>query len=365
MIKFLDLKNQYRSLKPEIDAAIAAVIEDTSFVNGPSVGQFEAAFAEALGAEHCIGVANGTDAIEIALEALDLPPLSEVVTAANSFIASAESITRTGHRVVFADVDPGTYTLDPLDVERRLTPRTKAILAVHLYGHPADMTALRQLAERHRLRLIEDAAQAHGAMFEGQSVGCLADIGTFSFYPGKNLGAYGDAGAIVTQDATLATRCRMIANHGRIEKYNHEFEGRNSRLDTLQAAILNAKLPYLERWVCRRNEVARQYLSRLDGVGDLVLPVIDSRVRHAFHLFVVRTERRDDLATHLRTAGVQVGIHYPIALPRLRAYAYLGQAVEGTHADSFAARVLSLPMGEHLSDSDIAVVCDAIKQFAW
>lgn len=365
MIKFLDLKNQYLNLKPEIDAAIAAVIDDASFVNGPPVGQFEAAFAATLGIEHCVGVANGTDAIEIALEALNLPPSSEVVTAANSFIASAESITRAGHRVVFADVDSGTYTLDPVDVERRLTPRTKAILAVHLYGHPADMTALRILAGRHGLRLIEDAAQAHGALFDGLSVGRLGDVGTFSFYPGKNLGAYGDAGAIVTQDQALATRCRMIANHGRVDKYNHEFEGRNSRLDTLQAAILNAKLPCLEQWVRRRNEVARMYLDQLRGVGDLILPVVDIRARHAFHLFVVRTERRDDLAAHLRSSGVEVGIHYPIALPRLRAYAYLGPGTECKIADSFAARVLSLPMGEHLADADVAMVCDAIRQFPW
>ncbi|MBE0594453.1 MAG: DegT/DnrJ/EryC1/StrS family aminotransferase, partial [Gemmatimonadales bacterium] len=236
MIKFLDLYAQYLSIKPDIDAAIANTIRDSAFIGGAGVEGFESSFAAFQSAEHCVGVGNGTDAIEIIIEALGLPRRSEVIVPANSFIASSEAVTRSGCRVVFADVDPRTYLLDPEDVRRRITSRTSAIMAVHLYGQPADMDRLRGIASERGLRIIEDCAQAHGAEYRGRRVGTLGDAGSFSFYPGKNLGAYGDGGAITTNDAALARQCRMIANHGRIDKYNHEFEGRNSRLDGLQAA---------------------------------------------------------------------------------------------------------------------------------
>lgn len=362
-VKFLDLHAQYLTIKADIDAAIAGVIRETAFVGGARITRFEERFAAYQQAAHCVGVANGTDAIEIALEALDLPRGAEVIVPANSFIASSESVTRSGLRVVFADVDPATLTLDVADVERRITPRTKAIMAVHLYGHPCDMDGLGALAKKHGLRIIEDSAQAHGAEYRGRRVGALGDVSTFSFYPGKNLGAYGDGGAICTHDAALAKRCRMIANHGRVDKYNHEFEGRNSRLDGLQAAILDVKLDHLDGWVTKRNELARAYLDGLAGIAGLTLPTIAPHVRHAFHLFVVRSPRRDALAAHLNSAGVQTGIHYPIALPKLAAYAYLGQAQENMRANRFDGESLSLPMGEHLSTADVAGVCKVIREW--
>lgn len=363
MIKFLDLHAQYRSIQPEIDAAIADVIARTAFIGGPDVVGFEKAFAAYQAVAHCIGVANGTDAIEIGLEALDLPKGSEVIVPANSFIASSEAVTRTGLKVVFADVDPETYTLDIADVRRRITPNTSAILAVHLYGHPCRMDELLEIARERGLKIVEDCAQAHGAEYRGQRVGGLGDFGAFSFYPGKNLGAYGDGGGITTNNEVLAQRCRMIANHGRTGKYDHQFEGRNSRLDALQAAILLAKLPYLDRWIERRNAVAQLYIDGLYGRGDLILPCRSKQVRHAFHLFVVRTESRDLLAAHLREANVETGVHYPIALPKLEAYRYLQQDQEHMFANRSDGQLLSLPIGEHLDECQVNHVTAAIANF--
>jgi dTDP-4-amino-4,6-dideoxygalactose transaminase len=363
MIKFLDLYSQYLSIKAEIDAAIQNTIQNSSFIGGRSLAEFQTTFAEYQQARHCLGVANGTDAIEIALEALKLPPGSEIIVPANTFIATSEAVTRAGHRVVFADIDPETYTLDSYDVKRRISPRTAAIIAVHLYGHPCDMDSLLALAAKHGLKVVEDCAQAHGAEFKGHRVGAIGDIGTFSFYPGKNLGAYGDGGAIVTNDDDLAKQCRMIANHGRIDKYNHEFEGRNSRLDGLQAAILNVKLKHLDIWVERRNEIARQYIAGLSDIKAITLPIIRPEVRHAFHLFVGRSMQRDALTRHLSQASIQTGIHYPIALPKLAAYTYLNQADEPMIANQQDSQLLSLPMGEHLSNEQVLDVIQAIRVF--
>lgn len=363
MIKFLDLHRQYLTMKEEMNAVIADIIARSAFIGGPEIGRFELAFAEYQQVEHCIGVGNGTDAIEIALEALALPAGSEVIVPANSFIASSEAVTRSGLKVVFADVDPMTYTLDVQDIERRLTPNTSAIIAVHLYGHPCDMRGLQDLARKHGLRIIEDCAQAHGAELDGRRLGGVGDIGTFSFYPGKNLGAYGDAGAITTNDAALAKRCRMIANHGRTGKYDHQFEGRNSRLDTLQAAILSVKLPHLEGWVRQRNVIADRYRQALEGVGDLVLPARPGNGRHAHHLFVIRTEDREGLAASLKAEGIDTGVHYPIALPKLEAYAYLGQANEDMFANRSDRTLLSLPIGEHLTTADADKVAGVIKRY--
>lgn len=363
MIKFLDLYSQYQSIKNEIDSAIQETINNASFIGGPALTKFESAFAQYQQANYCIGVANGTDAIEIALASLKLPPCCEIIVPANTFIATSEAVTRSGHRVVFADISPISYTLDVADVERRIGPRTAAIIAVHLYGHPCDIDGLLHLAGEHDLKIVEDCAQAHGAEYKGKRVGAIGDIGTFSFYPGKNLGAYGDGGAILTNDDGLAKQCRMIANHGRIEKYNHEFEGRNSRLDSLQAAILNVKLKHLDTWVKRRNAIARQYIKGLSDIEEVTLPSIPPEIRHAFHLFVVRTKQRDALAKHLKEASIQTGIHYPIALPKLSAYNYLNQADETMAANQQASQLLSLPMGEHLSPEQVSDVIQAIKNF--
>jgi dTDP-4-amino-4,6-dideoxygalactose transaminase len=363
MIKFVDLYAQYLGIKADIDAAIEDVIRRSGFIGGEAVREFERAFADYQQATYCVGVANGTDAIEIALESLSLAPGSEVIVPANSFIASSEAVTRSGHRVVFADIDPETYTLDLADVERRITGRTAAIIAVHLHGHPCDMSGLRQLAGKFNLRVVEDCAQAHGAEYRGRRVGTLGDLATFSFFPAKNLGAFGDAGAILTNDESLAGRCRMIANHGRVSKYFHEFEGRNSRLDGLHAAILTAKLRHLGGWTDRRRAVAEVYFDGLRSIPGLTLPVVRDHVRHAFHLFVIRCEARDALAEFLAAREIETGIHYPVSLPKLPAYDYLGQAAEPMLANTFDGQVLSLPVGEHLSRDDAQTVVDAVREF--
>lgn len=363
MIKFLDLAAQYQSIKPEIDAAISNVIKDSAFIGGKYVKAFEQQFADYVGANYCIGVANGTDALEIAIEAAQLPPGSEIIVPGNSFIASAEAITRCGHKVVFADVDHGCYTLTAETVRSKLTERTKAIIAVHLYGHPCDMDALLEICSARGLILIEDCAQAHGAEYKDRRIGTIGHLAAFSFYPGKNLGAYGDAGVITTQDEALATRARMIANHGRIGKYDHEFEGRNSRLDGLQAAILSAKLPHLESWTQRRIEIATYYLQHLAGIEGLILPERKDWARQVYHLFVVRTTRRDELKAFLAERGIETGVHYPIALPKLNAYAYLGTPDSNAFYNQTDTELLSLPIGEHLTIENIAVVVAALKEF--
>lgn len=364
MIRFLDLVSQYHSIKDDIDAAIADTIGQSSFIGGPALKTFEAAFARFQSAEHCIGVGNGTDSLEIILEALDLPKGSEVIVPANSFISSSEAVTRSGHRVVFADIDPKTYTMTVDTIAPHVTDRTAAIMIVHLYGYPAPMADIMAFAREHGLKVVEDCAQAHGAESDGVRVGAIGDAGSFSFYPGKNLGAYGDGGAIVTNDAALAARCRMIANHGRLKKYDHQFEGRNSRLDGLQAAILNAKLPHLDAWVDQRNAIANVYLEGLAGIEGITLPTLPQAGRHAFHLFVIRTEARDALQAFLAERDIQTGIHYPIALPKLQAYDYLGQGQDDFFANQTDVTLLSLPIGEHLSVEDARTVVDAVKAFA-
>ena len=363
MIRFLNLHSQYLEIKNDIDDAIAEVIEKSAFINGEYVSKFEVDFAEFLDVAHCVGVANGTDALEIAIEGLQLPPGSEILVPGNSFIASSEAVTRSGHRVIFVDANPDNYSLDIVSARAAITPATKAIIAVHLYGHPCDMDELGRLANEFGLAIIEDCAQAHGAQYKGKTTGGLGTVAAFSFYPGKNLGAYGDGGAITTQDPEIAKRCRMIANHGRIAKYDHEFEGRNSRLDGLQAAILSAKLKHLDRWTERRIRIADFYLRELAGVGDLILPVRADWAKQVYHLFVVRTEQRDALKAHLAASEVETGIHYPIALPKLGAYNYLGEVDTACFYARTDAHLLSLPIGDHMTVEDALVVTSAIRKF--
>lgn len=359
-IKFLDLNRQYQEIKAEIDSAIATVIESEEFIGGSFLKAFENDFKQYLGVDHCIGVGNGTDALEIALEALDLPKCSEVIVPANSFIASSEAVSRCGLKVRFCACDPRTFTLDIDALRACISQSSSAIIAVHLYGHPCDMASIGAVAEEHGLHIIEDCAQAHGAEYRGIKVGTFGVAGCFSFYPGKNLGAYGDAGCIVTSDNTLAERMRMIANHGRKEKYDHQFEGRNSRLDGLQAAVLSVKLKFLDSWTDRRIGFAKTYLAGLTDIPDLTLPYVASWARHVFHLFVVRTSRRDELQRYLQKEGIQTGVHYPLALPRLAAYRHLGQS---TLTDSINEELLSLPIGDQLSPEDTQAVIAAIQEF--
>lgn len=362
MIKFLDLQAQYKTIKPEIDQAIKNVIEESAFIGGKYVAQFEKEFSAYVDAKYCVGVGNGTDALEIAIEGLNMPPSSEIIVPANSFIASSEAVTRQGHNVVFADADSDSYVISIDDVKKKITPKTKAIMAVHLYGHPCDMDALADVASTHGLYIIEDCAQAHGAEYKGKKVGSIGDVATFSFYPGKNLGAYGDGGAITTNDELLAKKCRMIANHGRIAKYDHEFEGRNSRLDGLQAAILSVKLQYLSAWTERRIEIANYYSVHLKDVKDIVLPIRQDWAKQVYHLFVIRTDRRDELKDYLADLGIQTGVHYPISLPKLKAYDYTNQSKESMFANISGSTLLSLPIGEHINEQELNQVVKAIKE---
>lgn len=315
MIKFLDLHAQYLGIKDEIDAAIAGVIADSAYIGGERLKKFEADFAAYIGAKHCIGVGNGTDALEIILSSLGLPKGSKVLLPANSFIATSEAVTNAGFEVVFADVKED-YT-----IKLEMVDGVKAVICVHLYGLPCDMDEIMAFCVKHSLALIEDCAQAHGAHYKGQKVGTFSNAASFSFYPGKNLGAYGDGGAITTNDDELAKKMRMRANHGRRGKYDHEFEGRNSRLDGLQAAVLGVKLPHLDSWLEKRANIANVYLGELANTP-LVLPKVYEQRRHAWHLFVVRTNRRDELKEFLASHGIESSIHYPVALPKLAAYSY-------------------------------------------
>ena len=363
MIKFLDLKYQYNNIKVEIDSAIKNVINDSAYIGGKYLQKFEKDFAEYQEAKHCIGVANGTDGLEIALESLNLPKNSEIIVPSNSFISTAEAVSRVGHKVVFCDCDHNNYTISISSLKSKITPNTKAIMAVHLYGHPCDMDQVLEIAKEYNLKVIEDCAQAHGAEYKGKKIGAIGDAGVFSFYPGKNLGAYGDGGAIVTNHDQLAIKARMIANHGRIEKYNHEFEGRNSRLDGIQAAILLVKLKYLDNWNNIRINIAEYYLENLKSLNDIALPKRENWARQVYHLFVVRHKKRNELMNFLKKKSIQTGIHYTISLPKLKAYKYLNQDKEDFFANKNDVNLLSLPIGEHLKLDEIQTIINTIKKF--
>lgn len=363
-VPFVDLKAQYASIKPEIDDAIAAVIAQSAFIGGPFVREFERAFARYCGVEHCVGVANGTDGLAIALRVLGIGPGDEVITAANSFIATSEAVRMAGARVVFVDIDPRTYNIDVHQVESKVTSRTRGIIPVHLYGQPADMEPLAAVARKHHLRIVGDAAQAHGAFYNGRPIATLADITSYSFYPGKNLGAYGDGGAIVTNNAEWALRARMLANHGRTQKYDHDLEGLNSRLDGLQAAVLTAKLARLEDWTERRRAHAHRYRELLGGTP-IVPPAELDGVRAVYHLYVIRVprDRRQELQASLRAAGVETGIHYPIALPYLNAYRFLKHTEKDfPEALRASGEILSLPMFAELTEQQQEHVVQQIKR---
>jgi dTDP-4-amino-4,6-dideoxygalactose transaminase len=364
-VPFVDLKAQYFSIKDEIDGAIAAVIQETAFVGGHFVREFEEAFARYCGVKHCISVANGTDALFIALRTLGIGPGDEVITVANSFIATSEAVRMAGAQVVFVDIDANTYNIDVERIEEKITPRTKAIIPVHLYGQPAEMNRIRALAAKHGLFVIGDAAQAHGSLYQGTPVSQLADFTCFSFYPGKNLGAYGDGGALVTENQEWASKARMFANHGRAKKYDHDFEGVNSRLDGLQAAILAVKLRHLEEWTERRRQNAYLYNKALKDVG-VITPSELGNLRAVYHLYVVRVPggRRADLQQHLSAVGINTGIHYPIALPFLNAYRRLGHKAEDFPvAQKLSGEILSLPMFPELTQGQIDSVAGVIARF--
>ena len=361
MIKFLDLKKQYLSIKTEIDEAMQKVIEDLAFIGGKHKEEFEKNFAEFIGIKSCIGVGNGTDALEIALWALDLPNESEVLVPANTFIATAEAVTRNGLNVKFVDCDR-YYQINTKSIKEHITLKTSAIIAVHLYGHPANMKKIDEIAKKYDLKVIEDCAQAHGALIDGKKVGNFSDIATFSFYPGKNLGAFGDGGAIVTNQKDLEEKIRKFIDHGRSNKYFHEFEGRNSRLDGIQAAILNVKLKYLNEWIEKRDYIANRYLNEINN-QKVKLPNVIKNIKHAWHLFVIQVDNRDRFIEYMNKYDIQTGIHYPIALPKLKAYEYLRSTCKNFKACKEDRFLVSIPIGEHLKSSEIDKIIKVINGY--
>lgn len=364
-IPFVDLGAQYETIREEIDAAIQSVVGRSAFSGGVEHSDFEAAFAAYLGVKHCVGVSSGTDALEISLRALGVGAGDEVITVANTFFATCEAISLAGADVKFVDADPITYNIDPTLIEAAITERTKAIIPVHLYGQPADMDSILSIAQRHSLRVIEDAAQAHGATWKGKRVGSFGDIACFSFYPSKNLGAYGDAGAVVTNNPVLAEAVRMASNHGQRERYVHETVGACHRLDNLQAAVLGVKLRHLNSWNVARQRVAALYDELLADVPSVVTPVSAPGARHVYHLYVVRVPRRDLVRERMADKGIRTGIHYPIPCHEQPAYAGLGLVPHDFPVSSQTAReVLSLPMYPELTEEQVTTIVAALRTAA-
>ena len=362
-IPFVDLRAQYLAHQDEFDAAFRRVIAETAFIGGKYVREFERAYATAYGVRHCISCGNGTDAIYIVLKMLEIAPGHEVITTASSWISTSETISQAGALPVFVDVDE----FGNIDVEQAIaaiTPRTRAIIVVHLYGQAAQVEVLEKAAAAKGVQLIEDCAQAHFAERLGRRVGTFGIAGTFSFYPGKNLGAYGDAGAIVTNDDRLAERCRMYANHGALIKHQHQMEGINSRLDGLQASLLTAKLGHLGDWTAARQRIAHWYEEALAGNPHVEVPRVREGSTHVYHLFVIRTDDRDGLKMHLASRGIETAVHYPVALPLMPAYRHLGmKPADIPKAARNQERILSLPMFPEMTREMVEYVAEAIRAF--
>jgi dTDP-4-amino-4,6-dideoxygalactose transaminase len=360
-IPFVDLKSQYASIKEEVDAAIAGVIENTAFIGG---SKFEPNYKELYGVRDCIAVANGTDAIFIALKALGIGAGDEVIVPANTWISTAETVTMAGADPVFVDCDEKYYHIDIDEIEAAITPRTKAIIPVHLYGQAVDMPRIMEIVEKHNLKLIEDCAQSHLSKFDGKLSGTFGDAGTFSFYPGKNLGAYGDAGGIITNDKELGKAMRIFANHGALVKHQHSHEGMNSRMDGIQAAVLNVKLKYIAEWTELRKKAASFYDTFLSDISEIEIPKRRPNADHVFHLYVIRTDRREELAVFLNSKGIASGIHYPTALPFMEAYKRFNHIPEDfPNAFSQQSRILSLPIFPELNEEKAKFVAGTIKEF--
>lgn len=363
-ISFVDLEAQYQSIKPAIDKAWIKGFTSFRYIGGERVAGFENQFKKRLGVEHCVATSNGTSSLYLILRALGIGPGDEVITPAFSWISSSETISLCNATPVFVDVDPVTYTLNAALAERHITSRTKAIIVVHLYGHAADIVRFRKICKKKKLLLIEDCAQAHLTLVNGQPVGTFGDAAAFSFYPTKNLGAYGDAGCIVTRRAALARHIRRLGNHGALRKDDHLIEGFNSRMDVIQAAFLSAKLPYLARWNARRRAHAALYAQLLSGIDQVIPPVERQGTTHTFHLYVIRAKKRDQLKTYLEAQGIQTLIHYPKALPNTRAYAHLKlDRASISVSRTLEKEVLSLPIYPELTDAKIRYVVRNIKDF--
>jgi dTDP-4-amino-4,6-dideoxygalactose transaminase len=362
-VPFVDLAAQYRTIAEEINEATSRVIREADFILGREVTLFEEEFAAFCEAKYAVGLDSGTSALELALRAYDIGPGDEVITAANTFIATALAISHAGAKPILVDVDPLTHTIDVAGISSAITPRTKAILPVHLYGHPAHMEPIRQLAEKYGIVVIEDACQAHGARYRGKRVGSLGDAAAFSFYPGKNLGAYGDGGIVVTNDRDVANRLEMLRNYGQKEKYHHLFRGYNRRLDTLQAAVLRVKLKYLEKWNAARRRNAKLYQDFLEG-ADVVTPAEARGVESVWHLYVIRSEHRDMLKERLVSNGISASIHYPVPVHLQPAYKDLGyKQGDFPVTEGLASRILSLPMYAELTSEQVQITAETIREF--
>jgi dTDP-4-amino-4,6-dideoxygalactose transaminase len=360
-VPYLDLRAQYHSIKPEIDAAVLRVLESTQYTLGDDVAAFERAFAGYCGTREAVGLNSGTSALHLALLAAGVKPGDDVITVPFTFVATVASLLYAGARPVLVDVDPDFYTMDPSRLESAITPRTRAIMPVHLYGQPADMGPIMEIAGRHGIPVIEDAAQAHGAEYEGRRCGSFGRVACFSFYPGKNLGAYGEAGAVVTDDQELANRIRLLRSWGEQKRYEHSVRGFNYRMEGIQGAILNVKLKYLEQWTEARRARAARYRCALAGTN-VVVPAERPGARHVYHVYAVRVPHRDAVRSQLTDAGIQTGVHYPIPTHLQPAYADLGyRAGDFPVAETLAREVLSLPIYPELTDAQIDTVANALK----
>lgn len=361
-IPFVDLRAQYRQIQNEVDPAVLAVMHRGDFILGGAVAEFEKAFAEYCGVKYCVGVDSGYSALELIVRAYDIGPGDEVITAANTFIATTLAISNAGATPVLVDCDPETYNIDASKIEAAITPRTKAIMPVHLYGQTADMDAIVAIAHKHGLRVFEDAAQASGARYKGRRAGSLGDAAGFSFYPGKNLGAYGDGGAVTTNDPEIAEKIRLLRNIGQKVKYFHEVKGFNNRLDTMQAAVLGVKLPHLDDWNASRRRAAATYSNLLADLP-VVTPTTADYAEHIFHLYVVRVDGREALMEDLKKAGIATGLHYPIPIHLQPAYEELGyKRGDFPITEAYAETIVSLPIFPELDDEKVAYVANAVRE---
>ncbi len=362
-VPFLDLKAQHAAIKEEVADALQQVMEKTAFAGGPYVKAFEDDFASFCGCTHCAGVGSGTEALWAALIALGVGPGDEVITAANTFIATAEAVSFCGAKPVFVDVEEKTCNIDPAKIEKAITPKTKALIPVHLFGQTADMDPVMELAKKHKLAVIEDASQAHDAEYKGRRAGSIGDAGCFSFYPGKNLGAYGEAGAVVTNSSEIDAKIKMFRDHGQSKKYHHSMIGWNGRMDGFQGAVLSVKLKHLPAWTESRRKNARMYNEMLSGIDGIELPVEEAHNKHVYHLYVIRMKNRDAVMTHLQDNGVACGIHYPVPLHLTDAYRSLKyDRGDFPVAEQCADEYISLPMFPELTEEHIRYVAEILKK---
>ena len=363
-VPFADLKAQYLNIKNEIDSAIATVIDEAAFIGGHHVKNFEQKFAELYGVKNVVACANGTDSLYVILKMLGIGFGDEVITPANSWISSSETVTQAGAKPVFVDVHPYYFSMDESLIESKITARTKALIAVHLQGQMCDMGKIKSICDKHDLYLIEDCAQSHFSEYKNNRAGLFGIAGSFSFYPGKNLGAYGDAGCIITNDSELANKCKMYARHGALVKHQHQMEGINSRMDGMQAAILSAKLPFIIEWTEKRIYNASLYDKYLAGIDEIILPLVRPDTKHTYHIYMIRAQKRDELMEFLKSKGIETVLHYPSALPNLPAYKYLGHnSSDFPVATQLEKEILSLPMYPEMTEDMISYVAGTIKSF--